>query len=403
MRVIGLMSGTSLDGIDAALVRFDGDADALSWTLECFRSHEYDATRRGEIQAAIERGDAPSLCRLHARLGEWLADAALALCDAASISTADVELIGSHGQTVWHEPPTARERGATLQLGCAATIAERTGIDVVSDFRTRDMAAGGHGAPLVPWADRTLFASADRVRVLQNIGGMANLTRVPPRGSAEALFAFDTGPGNALIDAAVELATNGQQPYDARGAMARRGAVDDAMLDALLAHPYFAAAPPKSTGREVFGRPYVAALARDRQVSERGAWDDLVATLTEFTARTISDAVHRWVTPRGADELIVTGGGANNPVLMERLAALLAPLPVRDGRDVGIHPDAKEAIAFAGLAWAHARGVAGNVPEATGASGPRVLGSFTPAARTGEPAVAAPRSGAPAGAAPAEA
>jgi anhydro-N-acetylmuramic acid kinase len=380
-RVIGLMSGTSLDGIDAALVRFDGGPHDLAWQLEAFVSHEYDAQRRDQIHRAIEKGDAPSLCRLHARLGEWLAEAALAVCARAGRDAASIDLIGSHGQTVWHEPPTAEERGATLQLGCPATIAERTGIDVVSDFRTRDVAAGGHGAPLVPWADRHLFSSADRVRVLQNIGGMANLTRVPPRGSAEPLFAFDTGPGNALIDAAVQLSSDGAQAFDRGGAIARTGTVDEQLLEALLAHPYFSAEPPKSTGREVFGRPYVASLARDQRVEERGAWADLIATLTEFTARTIADAMRRWVLPRGADEVVVSGGGANNPVLMERLRTLLVPLPVVDGRAVGFDTDAKEAIAFAGLAWAHVHGVAGNVPEATGAAGSRILGSFTPAAR----------------------
>jgi anhydro-N-acetylmuramic acid kinase len=381
MRVIGLMSGTSLDGIDAALVRFDGSLDDLNWSLEAFVSHGYDAGRREQIQHAIERGDAPSLCRLHARLGEWLAEAALAVCDRAGLPAADIDLIGSHGQTVWHEPPTPNERGATLQLGCAATIAERTGIDVVSDFRTRDVAAGGHGAPLVPWADRYLFAARDRVRVLQNIGGMANLTRVPPRGSAEPLFAFDTGPGNALIDAAVQLATNGERAYDVEGQLARTGKVDESLVESLLAHPFFLAEPPKSTGREVFGRPYVAALARDQRTDERGAWPDLVATLTEFTARSIAAAIRHWVLPRGADEVVVSGGGANNPVLMARLRALLAPLPVIDGREAGFDSDAKEAIAFAGLAWAHVNRTAGNVIEATGAAGPRVLGSFTPAAR----------------------
>jgi anhydro-N-acetylmuramic acid kinase len=380
-RVIGLMSGTSLDGIDAALVRFDGPLHDLAWSLEAFVSHAYDGVRREQIQQAIEKGDAPSLCRLHARLGEWLAEAALAVCARAGVAPAAIDLIGSHGQTVWHEPPTPDERGATLQLGCAATIAERTGIDVVSDFRTRDVAAGGHGAPLVPWADRHLFAAHDRVRVLQNIGGMANLTRVPPRGSAEPLFAFDTGPGNALIDAAVQLATNGARAYDADGAMARAGRVDEALVQSLLSHPFFAASPPKSTGREVFGRPYVLSLARDQRADERGGWPDLIATLTEFTARSIADAMQRWVLPRGVDEVVVSGGGANNPVLMDRLSTLLAPLPVIDGRAAGFDTDAKEAIAFAGLAWAHMHGIPGNVPEATGAAGPRILGSFTPAAR----------------------
>ncbi|MGH7506680.1 MAG: anhydro-N-acetylmuramic acid kinase [Longimicrobiales bacterium] len=383
VRVIGLMSGTSLDGIDAALVRFDGDVGALDWTLDAFVSSAYPAERRRAIFDAIEKGDGPSLCLLHARLGDWLADAALAVCAAAGVQPPAVDLIGSHGQTVWHEPPTRDRRGATLQLGCPATIAERTGIDVVSDFRTRDVAAGGHGAPLVPWADRYLFAVPGRTRVLLNIGGIANLTRVPPRGSDDPLFAFDTGPGNALIDAAVELATGGARRYDADGQMARRGTVDEVLLGSLLAHPFHEAVPPKSTGREVFGRPFVASLARDHGFPDRRRWDDLVATLTALTARGIGDALRRWVVPRGVDEVVVTGGGARNPVLLEWLREALAPIPVIDGRSAGIDPDAKEAIAFAGLAWAHVHGVPGNMAEATGAAGPRVLGSFTPGARTG--------------------
>jgi len=377
-RAIGLMSGTSLDGVDAALVRFTGPPDALHWEVEAFLSVPYSAEQRALIHDAIVHGGAPGICMLHAQLGEWLADAALEVCRTANVRPESVRVIGSHGQTVWHEPPTAERRGATLQLGDPATIAERTGISVVSDFRARDMAAGGQGAPLVPWLDRQLFSVPGRARVLQNIGGMANLTRVPPKGSDEPLLAFDTGPGNALIDAATELATDGGQSFDRDAELANSGSVDDALLEELLAHPFFDAAPPKSTGREVFGRPFVERIVARRPPASRADWCDLIATLTVFTARTITDAIERWVEPLGYDEVIVTGGGARNPLLMRLLREALDPVPVHDGTVLGVDPDAKEALAFAALAWAHLNGLPGNVPEATGAAGARVLGSLTP-------------------------
>lgn len=379
VRVVGLMSGTSLDGIDAALVEFEGAGESdVRWALRAFVTIPYTAAQREQLHDAIVKGGAAALCRVHASLGEWFAAAALQACAAAKLSPDEVELIGSHGQTIWHEPPQPGCRGATLQLGCAATIAEWTGIPVVSDFRARDVAAGGEGAPLVPWVDRLLFSLPDRRRVLQNIGGMANLTWLPPRGVAAPLLAFDTGPGNALIDAAVGLATGGRETYDHDGRWAARGRVDEALLAELLAHPFFGRTPPKSTGREVFGRPFVEELARRIAPSTEEAWADLIATLTALTARTIADAIRRWVLPRGVDEVVVTGGGARNPVLRAMLEAALAPVPVLSGEVLGLDPDAKEAVAFAALAWAHARRMAGNVPEATGAAGPRVLGCYTP-------------------------
>jgi anhydro-N-acetylmuramic acid kinase len=373
------MSGTSLDGVDAALVRFEGGAQDMTWTLERFLSVPYTADQRGRIHDSIVAGTAELLCSLHASLGEWLAEAANALCSEAGIQSHTVDVIGSHGQTVWHQPPENGRRGATLQLGCAATIAERTNIPVVSDFRTRDVAAGGHGAPLVPWADRMLFARADGGRVLQNIGGMANLTWVPPRGSSEPLLAFDTGPGNALIDAAVQLATDGERSFDEAGAWAEAGEVNEQLLNELLAHPFFAEQPPKSTGREVFGKPFVETLVARAQPENWTEWATLVATLTMLSARTIANAIQLWVAERGVDEVIVTGGGARNPVLMRMLSDALKPITVRSGAAVGIDPDAKEAIAFAGLAWAFTLGLPGNIPAATGARWPRVLGSYTPA------------------------
>lgn len=381
MRVIGLMSGTSLDGVDAVLVRLDGDSPAtLRLHIEGFLTRPYAAPERRSIHDAILHGDAASLCRLHADLGEWLADAALRVCDAAGVAPEEVDLIGSHGQTVWHEPPADGRRGATLQLGCAATIAERTGIDVVSDFRSRDVAAGGEGAPLVPWVDRVLFALPDRVRVLLNIGGIANLTRVARRDSAEPLLAFDTGPGNALIDAAIELATGGAEAYDRDGERGARGAVDGDLLERLLDDEYLRREPPRSTGRERYGRPVVENLVAERTPSAAADWDSLVATLTAFTAESIARALRSWVVPLGADELIVTGGGARNPTLMRMLRERVGALRVTDGAALGVDPDAKEALAFAVLAWAHACGIPANEPAATGAAGSRLLGSRTPGA-----------------------
>lgn len=379
MLAIGLMSGTSLDGVDAALVELDGDAAAaLSWRLLAFRPAPYSREQRDAIHAGIVDGDAASLCELNANLGEWFADAALALLRDAGREPDEVDVIGSHGQTVWHSPPEAGRRGATLQLGCAATIAERTGIPVVSDFRSRDVAAGGHGAPLVPWVDRTLFAHPDRTRVLLNLGGIGNLTRVPPRGSDEPLLAFDTGPGNALIDAAMELATGGAESYDRDGGHARAGSVLPELLAELMDDDYLRRDPPKSTGRERYGRPRAREIAERVGAGGSTSWDDVVATLTAFTAASVADAVERWVLPRGADELVVTGGGARNPRLMELLAERLAPLPIDPDAALADVADAKEAIAFAALAWAHLNGVPAGVPEVTGAAGPRVLGSLTP-------------------------
>ena len=387
MKVVGLMSGTSLDGIDAALVeleepgRAEGDGwqsgDGVAWRLLAFEVLPFPADRRQEIHASILDGDAASLARLHARLGEWFAEAVLGVCRSGGVSLPELDLIGSHGQTVWHQPPEDGRRGSTLQLGCPATIAERTGVDVVSDFRSRDMAAGGEGAPLVPWVDRLLFA-ADRPRVLQNIGGMANLTRVPPRGSDEAVVAFDTGPGNALIDGAMELATDGDRCYDIDGEWAARGTVDEDLLEELLAEPYFRRPPPKSTGRELFGRGYVQRLVEQRAPSGEEAWTDLVATLTALTARSVCQAVRRWADPGPDGEVVVTGGGARNPTLLGLLRRELDPIPVRTGQVLGLDPEAKEALAFALLAWAHRTGRPGNLPSVTGANGPRVLGSLTP-------------------------
>jgi len=378
---IGLMSGTSMDGIDAALVELRGGVDDLEWRLVHWAAAPYAPAQRDAIHGAILAGSADALCSLHADLGEWLAAAARTVCEEADVPLGTVRAIGSHGQTVWHRPPAEGWRGATLQLGDPATIAERTGCDVISDLRARDVAAGGHGAPLVPLADRVLFSHPAHARALQNIGGIGNVTWVPRKGDDTPPLAFDTGPGNALIDAAVELCSGGSRTYDRDGYIAEHGNVDQALLERLMEERYLALEPPKSTGREEFGRPFVERLAAGYAPDDDRAWGTLVATLTEFTARSIADAYRRWIIPRGVGDVVVTGGGARNPILLRRIRALLDPLPVDDGASLGIDPEAKEAAAFALLAWAHVARVPGNVPTATGAAGPRILGSLTPGMR----------------------
>ncbi|CAN5777111.1 anhydro-N-acetylmuramic acid kinase AnmK [soil metagenome] len=384
MLIAGLMSGTSLDGVDAALVEVEGDTpETLRWELAGFRSVPFTEQQRAMIHGAILAGTADALCTLNAELGEWLAAAVLCVCEESGVELERLDAVGSHGQTVWHRPPDDNGRGSTLQLGDPATIAERTGVPVIADFRSRDMAAGGHGAPIVPWVDQVLFRLPDAARAMQNIGGIGNVTWVPPLGSEQSAFAFDTGPGNALIDAAVELATSGRMVFDRGGQLAARGELDEALVTELLAHPFFLLEPPKSTGRETFGRPFVERVIGIIQPEGDQDWLDLIATLTELSARSVADAYRRWIVPRGIAEVVVTGGGALNPTLMGRIAALLDPLPVRDGTSVGIDPEAKEAVAFAILAWAHLCGIPANVPAATGAQGPRILGSYTPGRRLG--------------------
>ncbi|HEX2189786.1 MAG TPA: anhydro-N-acetylmuramic acid kinase [Longimicrobiaceae bacterium] len=384
MLIVGLMSGTSLDGVDAALVEIEGEGtEDVRIRLVHWLTAAYDEARREAIHGSILAGSAERLCALDADLGEWMSEAVVRVCEEAGVPRDRVAAVGSHGQTVWHRPPAEGRRGSTLQLGDPATIAERTGVAVVSDFRTRDMAAGGQGAPLVPWVDRVLFSLPDRSRALQNLGGIGNVTWVPPRGSDESALAFDTGPGNALIDAAVEIATGGRLTFDRDGRLAEQGEADEALLAELLRHPYFAAEPPKSTGREEFGRPFVERLVEAVRPEGDRDWLDLVATLTELTARSVADAYRRWVVPRGVDQVVLTGGGARNPTLVRRIRTLLDPLEVAGGEVLGVDPECKEAVAFAVLAWAHLRGIPANVPAATGAAGPRVLGSLTPGAPAG--------------------
>lgn len=372
---IGLMSGTSLDGVSAAAVRFaSADGNALGAELLGFTNCPYTREQRERIERALSRGSAEDYCRLGFDLGAWLAGAVVQLLADCGVARADVRAIGSHGQTLWHAPPHS-----TWQLGEPAVIAERTGIDVVSDFRVRDVAAGGQGAPLVPIADALLFAGAEW-RALQNIGGMGNVTVVPPGGNLSGVRAFDTGPGVAVIDAVTRrLAPD--LPYDVDGALAARGSAIDPVVDALLALPYFSAEPPKSTGRELFGASFVDDLVRRcGSVAPRASTEDVIATATSLTARSIADAIRRFVAEPVA-ELLVAGGGARNPTLTKMLRTELASagITVTDFGARYFDGEAKEAVAFALLAHLFLERRPGNVPRATGARGPRVLGKLTPA------------------------
>jgi anhydro-N-acetylmuramic acid kinase len=379
---VGLMSGTSVDGISAAAVRFaDGDDGRVSAELLGFAQHDYSPAQRDRLHRAMRGVSAEEYCRLNFELGGWLADAANALLAESGVARGDVRAIASHGHTIWHVPSEA-----TWQLGESAVIAERTGVDVVADFRVRDMAAGGQGAPLVAIADTLIFAG-ERWRALQNLGGIGNVTVVPPRalGAGAGVRAFDTGPGCAVIDSVTRL-VRPELPYDVDGRLARAGTPIAPVVDALLAEPYFAAPPPKSTGRELFSAEYVqrlTAMCRDAEPAARD--EDLVATAVSLTARSIADAYARFL-PEPVEEVLLSGGGARNPALVDAIAADLRrtrpDAAVRPFDDVFFDAEAKEAVAFALMAWLHLSGRAGNVPSATGARGPRVLGKLTPAGAT---------------------
>lgn len=373
---VGLMSGTSLDGISAAVARFVPDGMRFRVELLAFHVHEYAPAQRDRLKSAMQGATAREYCRLAVDFGGWLADAAVQVLAEAGVPRAEVRAIGSHGQTLWHEPGHS-----TWQLDAPAVIAERTGIAVVSDFRVRDVAAGGQGAPLVPIADALLFAG-DGWRALQNLGGIGNVTVVPPDGTLASVRAFDTGPGNVVIDAVIRR-LDPTKRYDDDGRIAASGAVIAPVIDELLAHPYFAAEPPKSTGRELFDDAYVTHLIDRCRATQPDATDaDVVATATALTARSIADAYRRFI-PEPITEVLLSGGGSKNATLKGMLARELAPLAVRTFDERFFDAEAKEAVAFALLALLHLESRPGNVPTATGARGSRVLGAFTPGASAG--------------------
>ena len=367
--VIGLLSGTSADGTDAALCEIAGFGENTGLVARAFVTTPFPRPLRERIYR-VSQADASELTDLDVLLGEAFADGAHAVAAAAGVAMSDVDLIGSHGQTAVHHPRSAGRLGATLQIGEAAVIAERTGCPVISDFRVRDVAAGGEGAPLVPLVDHLLFRKPGRRRALQNIGGIANVTLVSDR--LEDLVAFDNGPGNMPLDTVARAASQGREAFDRDGARAARGDIDVGLLTELHRHPYLSQPLPKSTGRETFGKDFVYPLL----TRFHSRHDDLLATLTRFSAEAIARS-YREMLPAMPDEVFVSGGGALNPTLMRHLSELLAPVPVTNSATLGVDPEAKEAIAFAVLANQTLFGAPGNVPAVTGAVGPRVLGKIS--------------------------
>ncbi|MDQ2890081.1 MAG: anhydro-N-acetylmuramic acid kinase [Gemmatimonadota bacterium] len=367
---VGLMSGTSLDGISAAVVRFDAAQGRMEHELLSFASTPFDALERDRLHAAMSHASAEEYCSLSFDLGARLAEAAIGALRAANVAASQVRAIGSHGQTMWHSP-----RHSTWQLGESAVIAERTGIDVVADFRVRDVAAGGEGAPLVPIADSLLYSSLTEWRLLQNIGGIGNVTVSPPGGELSRMRAFDTGPGVVVIDHVVRRLYP-TLSYDHDGSIARTGRTDEGVVEELLRDPYFAKDPPKSTGREYFGVRFADRLLDALGPEVRS--EDAVATAVALTSRSIAASITRFV-GEPVSEMIVSGGGARNSTLLGAIIQDMAPLPVRHFDDVYYNGEAKESVAFALLAYLHLSRNAANVIGATGARGPRVLGKLTPA------------------------
>lgn len=370
--VVGLMSGTSLDGISAAVARFVPGVDHISAELLGFRSVAYSREQRERLLRALEGASPSEYCRLNFELGAWLADAAVAVLADAGVSRGDVSAIASHGQTVWHEPGHS-----TWQFGEPAVIAERTGIGVVSDFRVRDVAAGGQGAPLVPIADALLFHDVQRWRALQNLGGIGNVTIVPPGGALEGVRAFDTGPGVGVIDGVTRMLVP-ELPFDVDGALAKRGRPCEPVVRELLSEPYFASPPPKSTGRELFTRAYMERLIAMCRARGSASTEDIVATAVALTAESIADAFRRFI-PEPVSEVVVSGGGARNPALVDAIAERIAPAVVARFDDLFFDGEAKEAVAFALMGYLFVEGRSGNVPGATGARGRRLLGKWSPA------------------------
>lgn len=371
---VGLMSGSSCDGVDAALVRIKGTGKSLVMKLIAHKTFPYPGSFKNRL--LDEHLSARDLCVLDFELGERLAEAAQELIAEAPEDEVTVDFIASHGHTVAHIPPRANEKCGTLQIGQSAIIAERCGLPVISDFRPRDMAAGGQGAPLVPYADWLLFHKLNRPVCCLNIGGIANFTSVTPE--FRNVRAFDSGPGNMAIDGAVRILTRGLQEMDEDGELASKGMIIEEFLNYLLDHPFFAKVPPKSTGREEFG---VNVYLRDALASRsEHTPEDLVATITEAVARSIIQAYDRFIRPENpAEHIIVGGGGAHNKTLLKKLKDGFHDCQVFTSDQYGIPTDAREAIAFAILGNECIMGTPANVPHATGAEKRVVLGKITPA------------------------
>lgn len=379
--VIGLMSGTSADGIDAVLTRITGNGLKIKVEEIEFLFLPFPK----EVQEKIIRiaggkyGGTEELCKLANYLGQQYARACEMLCEKAGIHKNDVDLVGNHGQTVWHMPQAAeymkeQVRG-TLQIGEDAYIAQALRCPVVGDFRVRDMAAGGLGAPLVPYVEYLLYRKKDKTVALQNIGGIGNVTILPENCTLDQVTAFDTGPGNMLMDAFISKMTNGWHTYDKDGRTAAQGQINSRLLEFLMEDPYLRLAPPKNSGREYYGREYldkICNFAAKHKISDK----DCLRTITRFTAQSIAYGLEHFA-PKVPEQLIIGGGGSHNPLILSDLAACLPECEILTNEDVGYCSDSKEAVAFAVLASEAVSGNCNNVPSVTGACMPVIMGKIT--------------------------
>ncbi|HLI33581.1 MAG TPA: anhydro-N-acetylmuramic acid kinase [Terriglobia bacterium] len=383
---VGLISGTSMDGIDAALVQIEGPGDRPKVRLHAFQTFPYPPAIRNQL-LRVASGSATSareISTLNFTLGQLFADATLAVCHQGRVAPRKLTVIGSHGQTVFHQGPSTRSgskhpgrtsQSSTLQLGEAAVIAERAGAPVVADFRAADMAAGGQGAPLVPLVDYLLLRHNKLGSVALNIGGIANVTVIPAGAGLQEIFGFDTGPGNMLIDGLVRHFTQARRIYDEGGKWAAKGKLLKPVLNRILRLPFFHHPPPKSAGREQFGDKFLTHYFLSQRKAEPA---DLIRTATEFSVRSIADALRRFVFPRAEiHRLIVSGGGAHNEFLVDRIRDLLPELDLYRSDKYGLPADAKEAIAFALLADRTLQGLPGNLPAVTGARRGVILGKIS--------------------------
>lgn len=388
--LIGIMSGTSLDGVDAVLTKIstnpDGSVAGIGLVQHSFVPYSNELKTILLGLCSIEKAKIDELVYAHFGLSEWYARAVGDVMKAAGFKPEDIDALCLHGQTIWHAPLVREFPGpdggvpvkGTLQIGSGAVLRERTGIPVIFDFRSRDMAAGGEGAPLAPYIDALLFGSPTRGRIVQNIGGIGNATVVPAGSRREGVFAFDTGPGNMIIDELVRTETGGKEHYDAGGRYAAAGTVDAGLVAELLKDPFYKKTPPKSTGREVYGSAFVADFAS--AATRRGLrFEDMVATAAAFTAETMVRAYQDFIFPKtGIDDVVIGGGGALNPSLMEMIGRLLpAGVALLTTADLGVPEQAREAIAFAVLGHESLMGRPGNLPAVTGASHDAILGAIT--------------------------
>ena len=384
-RVVGMMSGTSVDGVDAALVEISGTDSEPKVKLLAFENKPYPPQVREKIFSLFTPANATvdKVGYMNFLLGEIYAKSALSVIEKAGMKPEEIDVIGSHGQTIWHAPipesPDGIPVAYTVQIGEGSVIAERTGILTVSDFRVADMAAGGQGAPLVPFSEYLLYRREKETILLQNIGGIGNMTVMPAGAKPRDVFAFDTGPGNMIIDAVISAVTGGEKTYDAGGETAAKGKVCNALLDILKEEPYYRQPLPKTTGREHFGVQYTEKILSWWKENPIPV-EDLLATVTDLTAYSIADAYERYVLPKyRASEIIVGGGGSYNATLLRFMKERFAPhgVAVRTQEDLGLSSDAKEAVAFALMADCCMRGRANTLPSVTGAEHPAVMGKIS--------------------------